>query len=98
MDMPQPSEQQLKLISFATNADIKKAPGTQTYYTMLATAEVQKGSKPTLKEVKTVIKTSPQYLSPLTQSQELSKKYNQGQRKKSSNKGLQKKAKNTKLC
>ena len=92
MDVQQPSEQQLKLLSFATNADLKKALGTQTYYTMLATAEVQKGSRPTLKDIKTVIKTSPQYLFPVVQNQELQQKYVQAQQKKMSPEGLQKKA------
>ena len=89
-------EQSEKLLAFAKPNDIKKALGTQQFYTLLATMEIQLERKPKLSEIKKYIKENQQFLKPLLTSQEFLQKYAAAVEKRNSPEGLQTKEKNKK--
>ena len=89
-------EQSEKLLAFAKPNDIKKALGTQQFYTLLATMEIQLGRKPKLSEIKKYLKENQQFLKPLLTNQEFLQKYAAAVEKRNSPEGLQTKEKNKK--
>ena len=86
-------EQSEKLLAFAKPNDIKKALGTQQFYTLLATMEIQLGRKPKLSEIKKYLKENQQFLKPLLTNQEFLQKYAAAVEKRNSPEGLQTKEK-----